>query len=558
MFGRTDQPEAGEPIPEGRGACFDPKPEGEAGMRQSKSLRKQRAEPREKRAILYARVSSKEQEREGFSIDAQVKLLKSYAELNGVRIVREYVDIETAKATGRTQFNEMISYLKSHPATDTILVEKTDRLYRNLRDWVTIDELDLEVHFAKENVVLSRESRSSEKFMHGIKVLMAKNYIDNLSEETRKGMLEKAEQGIWPTVAPLGYRNVMGAHGKRIIEVDTENAPFVVKLFEWFSTGMYSLKQVGNRIRAEGMAYRKSHKPIGTSSVHKILRSRIYTGEFDWLGKRYQGSHEPLISVELWERVQGVLDGRHTARIRGVERDFLFTGMIKCGHCGCLLVGDIKKKKYIYYRCSHYKTKCREPYVREEVLLEQFTAILERITMTDSMFRWVTNALRESFSDVKRDHDTAVVRLQAERERLRERMKQIYLDNMDDKIEDGIFRALTAQFRKLERKIGRELDLRLDADLSYMDEGVAVMSIARDAKERFMEAELAVKKHLLSVVLSNCSFRDRTVTATYRKPFDIIAEKLPRSAVATLAREGKLPQNAKWLPELDSNQRPSD
>jgi site-specific DNA recombinase len=87
-----------------------------------------------------------------------------------------------------------------------MLVEKTDRLYRNLKDWMTVDELDVEMHFPKEGVVLSRESRSSEKFMHGIKVLMAKNYIDNLSEEARKGMQEKAEQGIWPTKCPLGYR----------------------------------------------------------------------------------------------------------------------------------------------------------------------------------------------------------------------------------------------------------------------------------------------------------------------------------------------------------------
>jgi DNA invertase Pin-like site-specific DNA recombinase len=89
-----------------------------------------------------------------------------------------------------------------------MLVEKTDRLYRNLKDWVTVDELDVEMHFPKEGVVLSRESRSSKKFMHGIKVLMAKNYIDNLSEETRKGMTEKAAQGFWPSNAPLGYRNV--------------------------------------------------------------------------------------------------------------------------------------------------------------------------------------------------------------------------------------------------------------------------------------------------------------------------------------------------------------
>jgi DNA invertase Pin-like site-specific DNA recombinase len=73
-----------------------------------------------------------------------------------------------------------------------------------------VDELDVEMHFPKEGVVLSRESRSSEKFMHGIKVLMAKNYIDNLSEEARKGMQEKAEQGIWPTKTPLSCRNITG------------------------------------------------------------------------------------------------------------------------------------------------------------------------------------------------------------------------------------------------------------------------------------------------------------------------------------------------------------
>ena len=109
------------------------------------------------------------------------------------------MDVETAKQTGRTAFGEMVAYLKAHPSVRVMLVEKTDRLYRNLKDWVTVDELDVEIHFPKEGVVLSRESRSSEKFMHGIKVLMAKNYIDNLSEEARKGMQEKAEQGIWPT-----------------------------------------------------------------------------------------------------------------------------------------------------------------------------------------------------------------------------------------------------------------------------------------------------------------------------------------------------------------------
>lgn len=83
-------------------------------------------------------------------------------------------------------------------------MEKTDRLYRNPKDWVTVDAIGLEIHFVKENVVLSVDSRSADKFMHGIRVLMAKNFIDNLSEEVKKGMTEKAETGIWPSYAPFG------------------------------------------------------------------------------------------------------------------------------------------------------------------------------------------------------------------------------------------------------------------------------------------------------------------------------------------------------------------
>jgi DNA invertase Pin-like site-specific DNA recombinase len=102
------------------------------------------------------------------------------------------------------------------------------------------------MHFPKEGVVLSRESRSSEKFMHGIKVLMAKNYIDNLSEEARKGMQEKAEQGIWPTKCPLGYRNITGRDGKKIIATDPAIAPLIAKLFEWYARG----DRPGSPIRA--------------------------------------------------------------------------------------------------------------------------------------------------------------------------------------------------------------------------------------------------------------------------------------------------------------------
>jgi site-specific DNA recombinase len=303
------------------------------------------ASPALKQAVVYARVSSKEQEKEGFSIPAQQKLLKDYASSNGFAIAREYIDVETAKQAGRAAFGEMIAYLKAHPSVRAMLVEKTDRLYRNLKDCVTVDELEVEIHLPKEGVVLSRDSRSSEKFMHCIKVLMAKNYIDNLSEEARKGMQEKAEQGIWPTKTPLGYRNIIGPNGKKIIGVDPALGPIVARLFEWYARGDVSLKELAGRAHAAGLLYPKSGAKLPPSTIHTILRNRLYAGWFEWNGKLIQGTHEALVPVELWGRVQGILDGRSATKLKRGKHDFAFAGLIACHSCGCAVVGEIKKER---------------------------------------------------------------------------------------------------------------------------------------------------------------------------------------------------------------------
>src|SRR4051794_23836035 len=259
------------------------------------------AGPVRREAVIYARVSSKEQEKEGFSIPAQLKLLKEYAAGQGLAVAQEYTDVETAKQTGRAAFGEMVAYLKTHPSVRVLLVEKTDRLYRNLKDWVTVDELDVEIHLPKEGVVLSRDSRSSEKFMHGIKVFMAKNYIDNLSEEARKGQQEKAEQGIWPSKAPLGYTNTAGPDGKRVIAIDPKIAPAIAQLFGWYATGTVSVKEAARRASAAGLVYRRTGGPLPTSAIHHILSNRIYTGDFQWNDRVYKGRHEPIVTQDQWE-----------------------------------------------------------------------------------------------------------------------------------------------------------------------------------------------------------------------------------------------------------------
>ena len=131
-------------------------------------------------AGLNARVSSKDQEREGFSIPAQFKLLKQYAREQYLMIVCEFVAVETAKQSGRGAFGEMIAALKADPSCRTISRrEGRSRLseHQGLDDGRRSGRHH---SFRQGNVVVSKDLRSSDKFLHGIKVLMAKNYVDNL------------------------------------------------------------------------------------------------------------------------------------------------------------------------------------------------------------------------------------------------------------------------------------------------------------------------------------------------------------------------------------------
>ncbi len=480
--------------------------------------------PAHRQAVIYARVSSKEQEKEGFSIPAQLKLLKEYAAANGFVIAQEYVDVETAKQTGRAAFGEMIAYLKAHPSVRVMLVEKTDRLYRNLKDWVTVDELDVELHFPKEGVVLSRESRSSEKFMHGIKVLMAKNYIDNLSEEARKGMQEKAEQGIWPTKCPLGYRNITGPDGKKIIATDPAIAPLITKLFEWYARGDISLKEAARKAHAAGLVYPRSGAKVPVSTIHTILRNRLYTGWFEWNGKLIKGQHEALIPVELWEHVQGVLDGRFAKKAKRGRHDFAFSGLIACARCGCAVVGEIKKQRYVYYHCTGYADKCqgnpascRRKHVREEALEAQFTELLGRLRFDDEVLEWVREALHASHADERREHEEAIRRHQAEYKRLDERIHAMYVDKLDGLVDAAFFERMSNQWREEQNRCLREIERLQAADRSYMDEGVQLLELARTTRKGCSQSRSRAKSAACSI-------------SCYRTALGRMARWLPPSA----------------------------
>lgn len=473
---------------------------------------------RDQKAILYARVSSKEQEKDGYSIPAQQKLLTDYARNKSLHIVGEFVDVETAKAAGRTQFREMVKFLSLHHTVKTLLVEKTDRLYRNFRDYVTLDDLDLEIHLVKEGEVLSKDARSHVKFIHGIKVLMAKNYTDNLSEEVKKGHLEKAQQGGYPAKAPLGYRNNTS---NGLVEVDAEKSSFVVRMFELAASGQYSYKHIRLRIVGEGLTHQSPKMKLSLSHTKRMLKNPFYTGSFLWNGVLYKGNHTPLISTTLFERAQLAMGTRH--RSKRQKHTFAFSGLLVYGKCGCLVTAEIKKGRYVYYHCTKSRTACDEIYYREEELTPRFDAVVKGISISSEIRDWLIQAIKESHQDESAFHQKEVARLQEAVRLIKGRMDQMYLDKLDGKVSERFWMEKSREWEVEEGRIAEQLRSHQIANRRYYDDGVKLLELASRAHELYAKQPVEQKNRLLRVLLSNCTLQNGTLQPHYKKPFDILA-----------------------------------
>lgn len=477
-----------------------------------------------KKAVLYARVSSDRQEREGFSIPAQQKLIREYAAKRDIKIVAEFVEAETAKRAGRKQFKEMVQFLKKNKSVNAILVEKTDRLYRNLKDYVLLDEIEgLEVHFCKNGDVLSEKSSSQDKFMHGIRVLMAKNYIDNLSEEIKKGLKEKAEQGFCPTKAPIGYLNITKKDGRRIIVPDSETAPFIKRAYELYATGLMSYSKIAKQLTSEG--FLPKGRNCTKRIIELILHNPFYIGTFEYNGKRYENAaHEPIISPELFNAVQNVLNAQFIARPQ--INDFLFLGLFKCLSCGCSITGEIKKNKYIYYHCTGRKGgTCKKFWIREEKIETAVLELLDHLKLSDEEIEFTKTAFVEMLKLQKEYTDESAEALEKKIKTLRSRLNNLYIDKID-----GI---ISQEFYSEKKNLWQsELDSTLikyekttTFSRTFMDNVSDLLELCKNAKSLYLNADIQKKRQLLKLLCQNFFIKDGTVVLEAFPPYDIIIKR---------------------------------
>ena len=515
------------------------------------------------KTVLFARVSSREQEETGYSLPAQEKLLKEYAERKDFRITKIFSIFESA--SGKTQreiFNVMMDYLKKNNIK-IIICEKTDRITRNLKDavlindWLNEDEAR-QVHLVKDSLVLHKNSRSQEKLNWNIRIVFAQNYIDNLSEEVKKGQIEKIRQGWLPTKPPLGYKTT-GEKGHKIHIIDEEKAPLVREMFELYATGNYSIKKLVRVIYEEGLRTRRGNK-LCKSRLGELLSDPFYYGGIRWNNEIYQGKQEPLISKELFDRVQDILRRKTTPKYK--KHFPLFRGLIKCEECGGLITWEIQKRHW-YGHCNHYRNCSQKTWIRQEKIEKQMLPYFDLITIKNQrLAEWIKKALKESHQDEIDYHNKSLEELNRRYEQIQRRLNVLYDDKLDEKITPEFYEQKFQQYTQEKKEIVASIEKHSNAQTKYFELGVNIFDLSQKAKELYKKAPVEAKRTLLGLVFSNLRLNEGKLRGFYTLPFEILANsvrttnKIFEPSILSKKR-AKKPDFAALLRGLDSNQQPS-
>ncbi len=488
-------------------------------------------------ALLYVRVSSKEQEREGYSLDAQEKLGEEYARRFGLEIVKRWKVSESAWKDERDAFNVMLEYAKKHDEVRHIIFDVTDRMTRNDMDkikiWTLVKYHNKTIHFSRSNKRIDEDSGSEDEFMLDIEVAVAKKMSNDISRKTKMGMQEKAEQGIYPSNAPLGYKNNPVTH---LIDVDPERAPFIKRAFELMASGGYSLGSLAEMLNREGFRPHSSHK-VNKSTLEHVLKNPVYYGVFKWKGVIYPGVHVPLVSQVVFGRAQEIMSGKFHARKS--KKDFAFNNIAVCGICGCKVSGERKKNKYDYYHCTFSKGRHRElDYVPVAQFALMLGDVVRKITLPADVVALMQEGLRERAQSIAAGHESRAAILKKKYDQAEVRLSRLVDLRVDGSIEEGAFKAKEQEYKTQLAEIKMQLEACKEVCPERIEEACRTFELSNRLYSLYVNGTDEAKAKIARQIASNYSFDGATLTPTYKKPFSFWAKGL---------------ECPNWLPRMDSN-----
>jgi len=346
------------------------------------------------RYCLYARKSTESDEKQVMSIDSQIKEMIDLAKKENLEIVDIRKESHSAKDSGqRPVYNQIIEDIKKG-LFNAIITWAPDRLSRNAGDLgALVDLMDQKLLIEIRTYGQKFINSPNEKFLLTILGAQGKLENDQKGVNVQRGLRAKCQQGLWPAMAPTGYLNEKRTDRKGYVLIDPKRAPVIKQMFEKVVNEQLSGRKVCRWLKDDLNFKTKNGKHLSLANIYRLLKTTFYYGMFEYpreSGNFYTGRHTPIISKDLFDKVQQQLSIE--SHIRENNKEFAFTKLLKCGLCGSGITADEKFKKlkdgstkrYVYYGCTRSKNLyCKCGYIREEELINQFIKIINRVNLNE-------------------------------------------------------------------------------------------------------------------------------------------------------------------------------
>jgi len=492
--------------------------------------------------FLYIRKSTDEDGKQVLSLEAQEAELLEFAQKENLSIVETLHESKTAKEPGRPVFNQMLDRIEAGEASG-ILSWHPDRLARNSVDGGKIIFLiDSEkIKFLKFPTFWF-EATPQGKFMLNIAFGQSKYFVDNLSENTKRGLRQKLRRGEMPGYAPIGYINDLIKH---TIVKDPERFRHIRKVFELYSTGEYSLKGLRLKIFDLGLFTRKG-KMLSVATIQHMLQNHFYYGLFKYNGEMHQGKHEPIITKKLFEKCQEIMNDRARPQKRKI-REYAFRGLLYCGECGCSITSETQKG-HNYYRCTKKRNKCSQAYIREEVLTDQINDEIRKVSLPPL---WADQMITELEKEKKKEAQDGVIFVQNLKEEIEvlENKLDFLLDaRLDESVTKEEYNTKKQKILKLKVEVSEKLSDFKQKGNYWLEPAKKFILASKQAVNIALQKNLFSKKDFIKKIGSNRILRDKRVTLGVRNCWKIagkLSSDVRSLAESTSQRTMMLPTSIK-------------
>jgi len=345
------------------------------------------------RYCLYARKSMEAEDQQALSIESQVKEMLALAEREHLIVADIKREAHSSKEVGqRAVFNQMLSDVRDKKYNG-ILTWAPDRLSRNAGDLGSIvDLMDQKLLVDIRTYGQRFANNPNEKFLLMILGSQAKLENDNKAVNVKRGLKTRCEMGLRPSMAPTGYLNEKNVDKKCQVLLDPKRAPIIKQIFEKVGNQQWSGRKIYRWLKDINFKT-KNDMPLALGNIYIILRNTFYYGEFEYpvkSGNWYQGKHVPIITKELFDKVQAHLNENFIPKTE--SKEFAFTKLIRCGYCGSSITADEKFKKlkdggvnrHVYYFCTRGKNiDCKNPPINEQGLIAELIELIEKVDIDE-------------------------------------------------------------------------------------------------------------------------------------------------------------------------------